>query len=335
MSKSTRPYSQLRGKDRPDLANQLPLRGPLSIYLETTNVCNFKCRQCPVSFDDYYEKIGGRATIDLQRYETLLCEIVELGRLKSLKFYSEGEPFLNKNLPGMISRAIKSGACEYTEVTTNGSALSPNTSKEIVESGLHYLRVSIYSVDQERHKFITQTNISINKIHSNIETFINIRKASGSKLPFLYVKMIDPKSGEAEEFRKRYESLADEIAIEQPMNWNGYENRDLVNANYSQKYIQPAEAQKQVCPFAFYSLVIKANGDVVICCVDWNKDTCVGNINRESLKDIWTGNRMRAFRLMQLERRKGENKSCKNCTYIDTTPDNLDNIHPEMFKELL
>jgi len=49
------PYAQLKTGPRISLADQVPLRGPLSIFVEPTNICNFKCVFCPESFSNYEE----------------------------------------------------------------------------------------------------------------------------------------------------------------------------------------------------------------------------------------------------------------------------------------
>jgi len=330
------PYSQLRWTDRRPLADRLPLSGPLSLYIETHNTCNFKCVQCPVSFDDYYEIVGGQSRISDARYEKLLDELAAMGTLKSLKFYVEGEPFLDKRLPRMIKQAVDAQVCERTEVTSNGSALTPQNVRATVLSGLTYLRISIYALTEERQKSITQSGVSLARIYENIKMARRVRDELGSPTPFLYVKMIDTFSAEDEqEFRRRFEGIADEIFIEPPMNWDGFDGRDLINNLYTDKHFAQSASIKAVCPFPFYSLVIKANGDVVACCVDWNKHTRVGNINDSAFADIWFGEPLREFKRMHLERRKSENPSCRSCTFIDTTPDNLDGIVPEHFEHIL
>ena len=53
------PYSLLRQAPRVNLVESVPLPGPMAVYLEVTNICNFKCVFCPESFDNYEEKAGG------------------------------------------------------------------------------------------------------------------------------------------------------------------------------------------------------------------------------------------------------------------------------------
>jgi radical SAM protein with 4Fe4S-binding SPASM domain len=81
--------------------------------------------------------------------------------------------------------------------------------------------------------------------------------------------------------------------------------------------------------------VVNANGDITACCVDWNKKTCVGNLKEAPLAEIWSGPAFREFRRMHLENRRHENESCRNCTYLFTSPDNLDGLSPEEQQRIL
>lgn len=326
------PYSKLRSEIRPPLIDQLPLAAPLSILIEPTNSCNFKCRFCPESFDDYTDQAGGMARMEWRDYVRLVSEISAMGKIKVLKFYMLGEPLLHPDLSKMIRLAVDCGIAERTELTTNGSALTAPKCGDLIQSGLDYLRISIYGMNADKFQKATQTKFDPAKIERNIQVFKAIR-GDGVK-PYLYVKMLD--CGDEEEnrlFMDTYGSLADEACLEQPMNWSGYGARDLLAEATS--IPQVGRFGKRVCAFPFYTMVINANGDVTCCCVDWNKKTKVGNIHEGSLSDIWHGEEMRKFRLMQLEGRRHENEACKNCSYLLTSPDNLDEVEKEKWEEIL
>lgn len=331
-------YSQLRNSNRKPLEDFLPLDMPFSIFIEPTNLCNFKCLQCPTSFPDYKKIVGFSTFMDMDLYKKILNDIKKMGKLKSLKLYLNGEPFLHKNIIEMITLANESDIAERTEITTNASLLTEDISKKLVNSGLTYLRISIYSVNEEKNRTITNSNVGVDKILENIRIFRKIRDNAQSSSPFLYVKMIDTFSEENEIFTNTYKNIADEVSIEAPMNWNGYLERDYIKNLYKDKQVNqnsPLNTQKDICPFPFYSLVINCNGDVGVCCVDWNIKTKVGNIKEESLSEIWFGEKLKNFRKMHIEKCRYKNDSCKNCTYLFTSPDNIDNLPEKRFQEIL
>jgi radical SAM protein with 4Fe4S-binding SPASM domain len=333
------PYSKLRDPNtRRPLGQLLPLPHPWSMYLEPTNVCNFKCKWCPESFPDYEEQVGGFTGMDLGLYEKIIAEVRALGRLKVLRFYSVGEPLLNKNLGRMIRHAFDQGVAERTELTTNATALNETRAKELIDSGLTYLRVSVYAMTDERHVRVTGSKVPVARILENVRRFRRLRDERGVKFPALYVKMIDsldPEENAA--FLSTFGPVADEVVLEKPMNWSDYENRDLIGSACEKEVDRERlfPHRKEVCPFPFYTLVVTANGDVTVCCVDWNKKTAVGNLREQSLAEIWNGPELRAFRRMHLENRRHENPACRNCTYLYTTPDNLDGLPPQRVAEIL
>ena len=89
--------------------------------------------------------------------------------------------------------------------------------------------------------------------------------------------------------------------------------------------------EKEVCPFPFYSCVINCDGTVTICCVDWNKKTIIGDLKKNSFEEIWNGDAANKFRKMHLMRERYKNESCKNCRFLYTSVDNLDDFQVEEF----
>ncbi|OEH86741.1 hypothetical protein BHU72_00240 [Desulfuribacillus stibiiarsenatis] len=327
-----------KNSTRMDLKTIVPLNMPLGICIEPTNVCNFKCKMCPVSFNDFYDINGGRNFIDFELYKKIIQDVLEMGRLNNLNLYGDGEPFLNKNLIEMIRYAKGKDVSNNITVTSNGYLLNEKLAEETVKSGLDYIRFSIYGFNDEEFKSITQTKNDSNVILNNIKRLRELRDEHNSNL-HIYVKTILPQDQKnlEQDFIRTFTNIADEIGIEHPMNWNGYDNRKLIsnideNCSTDETMIQGYYKEKnkggykKVCTTPFTSLNIKSNGDVVICIVDWNKGTKVGNIKESSLSEIWNGDTLREFRKMHLIGQKHENESCMNCKHMYSNPDNIDEI---------
>ena len=149
--------------------------------------------------------------------------------------------------------------------------------------------------------------------------------------------MLDSYSDENEKFLNMYRAAVDEVEIEEPMNWSGYEGRDLLASTYSSSEIQSLQNKKmpKVCAYPFHTLAIQSDGDVVCCCVDWTRHTLVGNVNNQSLFEIWHGEKLKNLQLLHLSGQRYENEACKNCLKLPCggsyDADNLDNVSPEFF----
>ena len=63
------------------------------------------------------------------------------------------------------------------------------------------------------------------------------------------------------------------------------------------------------------------NGDVYVCCEDWNKETSFGNVYKQSFSSIWLSEELHDIR-MRLQNGIRTFKSCKNCNFL---PENTQN----------
>jgi radical SAM protein with 4Fe4S-binding SPASM domain len=325
---------------RTPLEELLPLPMPLGINIEPTNRCNFRCGQCPTSLPQFESTVGFRGHMEWDLYEKVIRDIAAAGRLRKLGLFGDGEPFLNPDLIRMIELARRLDVSDMQVITTNGSIMTPQMAEGLIRSGLTDLRVSVYSIYPDRFRSVTGSVMSANKIYANVALVRETRERLRAKTPFLYVKMIDTYGEENEAFQQCFRGVADEVNIETPMNWNGYDGIDLISFiderhQTDEKAIQGYYEQrgrpnpKEVCTYPFHSLCVKANGDVTICIVDWNKGTKVGNLREQSLADVWGGAALREFRRMHIERRRHENASCRNCKFLCTTPENIDHLPRE------
>jgi MoaA/NifB/PqqE/SkfB family radical SAM enzyme len=306
----------------------------MAIYMEPTNICNFKCVYCPESFPDFKERSGGLHRLDTAGFSSVADQILALGRLKVLHFYMMGEPFVNRALPDFIRVAVDRGIADRTCVTTNATLLDDKMIDRVLESGLDYLRVSVYGATEETFARRTGTpNIKLSRIVANVAALRRKRDERGLDKPFIYVKMIDT-SDPAENalFMETFRPLADEVALEPVMNWNDPDEGNLAQVSREEMLANPYfRHAKRTCAFPFYTLVIHSDLRVSVCCVDWAKQAVVGDLKTETLGAIWRGDRLRDFRLVHLRGERRTLPACAQCTYLYTAPDNLDALSPETY----
>jgi len=306
------PYTATR--PRIDLAEAIPLSAPFAMFVEPTNICNFRCGFCPESFPDFQERAGYYQRMSWHTWQRIYASLRNWPPLKVIRFYHEGEPLLNPQLPAMIAQGAD--VCERTELTTNGSLLG-KYAQALVDAGLDYLRVSVYAARDEEYRNITKSGAGCD-IPANLGLLRALR--GDSEKPFIFAQLVTPNPSRdvVQLFHSRYSRVADEISVLDGMhNWGGSDNR-LVELG------QKERPEKQVCPQPFYQLAIKANGKVSVCCADWDNKLVVGDVNQETLQDIWAGPRLRELQQLHLSRQRRRLPGCRDCTVLHKHPDNLD-----------
>lgn len=316
---------------RVNLAKVVPLDVPFSIFIDVCNACNFKCKFCAIQTNEI--KNFKKQIMSWDLYKKAIDDISKFGRpLKMLRLAANGEPLINKKLPEMIEYAKKKKVTEHIEIVTNASLLTPELSKSLVEAGLDRIRISIEAVDANGYEVMCGTKIDWDKFKANIEYFYKKRKQCE-----VYIKTVDAaiRTKEDEEiFYREFEDICDKISVEHiiPI-WTGYEkiyddfNIEKEEGLHGHK-IRPVD----ICPFPFYSFVINPDGEVTVCCNDWKRGISMGNIENESVCDIWRGNRYRDFlKGMILSGRTANHSTCASCEYpMFDAVDNLDLYKEEL-----
>jgi MoaA/NifB/PqqE/SkfB family radical SAM enzyme len=326
-------YASLRKLPRVSLIENVPLAFPLSVFIEPTNLCNFKCSFCPESFSDYHDISGGSFQLSLEQMQRIKSEILHISNgsgVSTINFYMMGEPLVNKFTPQFIKIAKEEKLAKKIILTTNGSLLKGEKAMELANNPPDYLRISIYGPDNTHHQKITQSKVKLENIRENILNFRNLKKPYES---MIYVKMIDQGADLNQKFIDMFDGVADEVNIEPVMNWNDPDEGNLagipVEELLKNSYFKN---KKNVCPSPFYTLVIHSDLKVSVCCVDWAKKAVIGDLNISSIDEIWKGEALENFRIKHLEGKRKEIAACQNCTYLHTYPDNLDGLSAKIYE---
>jgi len=313
-------YSRLKSR-RISLRDAIPLAKPFTILLEPASVCNFRCVFCfhnESNIRSYLPK-GLMKWDDFKRIADDLAAW-EGDKFKVIRIIGFGEPLINPHTPRMVSYLKRLDVTERIEMTTNASLLRPACAERLVESGLDYIRCSIYALDPKRHATLTQSRISVKTIRDNIAQLKELRDSVGATRPFIYVKMLESENAsENDRFLEEYATVGDEAALEKRHQWLSATDKRVTK-------------MRKVCPQPFKMLSIHFNGDVILCDPDWKGNTCVGNALSKRLSSIWGNDKMREFWRMQLENRRHENESCRNCSFLvdEYAIDDLDGVSPEV-----
>ena len=319
---------------------------PKTLYIETTNRCNLRCKGC----------ILYRGNWEPDR-DLSLAEIIritdQLPDLERVYLHGIGEPLLNKELPAII-RHLKSRHV-HVLFNSNGILLDSRQQQDLIAAGLDEIRISLDAASPIGYKTIRNSD----KFERIIENLISLRRLQENQqvdYPHLSLWFLGTRENISE--LPGLINLAAEIGIEEVylqrlvyfQDDPGYGiarasktlqdlsggSSDLIEE--SQKLAarrgirlnasgqsEPAESlQGQAegrrpwssCYRPSTLMYITANGNVLPCCispfstVDYDS-IILGNIFDNSLQEIWTGSKYVSFR--KQHQSATPPKSCRGC----------------------
>lgn len=328
----------LINEKRHRLEEVLPLKMPYSLSLDPCNLCNFRCRFCAVQASGEELKFK-KQLMPMDLYKKIIDDVSEFSeKLKVLRITGNGEPLLHPELPEMIRYAKQKSASDYTEIITNGSRLNPLLNQELVESGLDRIRISIEEISTEGYRNITGVEVDFDQLLANIKDLYDRSNRNG-KLLEIYVKTVDAAvdtKEKKETFYNLFENICHRIFIDHIMplwsDWDELSNRfELQQIGMHGQELQAV----QVCPFPLYSAFVNPDGIVTMCCADWRRKLIIGDLNSQSLMDVWNGDVLKTFWIDMLSGRKDQYAMCKNCLYpMYDCNDNIDAYAEDILKRI-
>jgi len=290
---------------------------PFAISVEPTTACNLGCPECISGLRAFTRQTGSIQTSFFKKFVDSVHE-----SLIYLNFYFQGEPYLHKNLFEMIRYAAAKGI--YTSTSTNAHFLDDERARKTVESGLSRLIISIDGADQETYSQY-RVGGDLSKVTSGTVNLIRWKKALRSHTPFVVFQflVVRPNEHQVDKVRQIAASLGvDEVWVKtaQVIDYANDPNRLIpIKQEYSRYkkdkmgQVLPVNAMPNYCWKMWHSQVITWNGIVVPCCFDKDADHPMGNLNEQSLLQIWESKNYNEFRQELLKSRKNID-ICSNCS---------------------
>lgn len=325
-------------KNRTVLREVIPLDSPLSMYIEPTRICNFKCFYCMHSTrgeaDDKLEQAGFRLEhMDMQFYEKLIKDIMNFPTIpKRICFSGLGEPLTNKRLPDMIRCLRRAGFTGRIDVISNGSLLTPEMSDALIEAGISRIQISVQGLTTEKYRETCQIPIDIEQLRENIRYFY---EHEGNAT--IYVKIIDSILENKEEeklFFQLFSDICDTIYIEHLVIMEqqmGDHGRDI---DSSRNLMGELVEKRMVCGVMFYFLQVNIDGETFPCSTPGLPNTfSMGSVKEKTLLEIWNDkkrNHLIRKNLMEGYASIPACKGCSSCIAIADASEYLDDCREEM-----
>ena len=270
--------------------------GPQEFSLEITNRCNLSCLMCPRP--TLKRPIGD---MDFTLFKKIITEAKDT--LELIYLHLAGEPLLHPKLFEMIAFCKKNKM--PVGLSTNATLLDEKYSKELIRANLDYLILSFDAFRPETYEAIRR-GANFHKTLSNIEKFIEIKGPRGKK-PFTVIQFVymEKNKKEIPEFFSFWGKKEIDVARAKPfITLSGLDtNLGAIKWTYIDK----------PCFLPWRQLAIYWDGIAVPCCFDYIGGYIIGDLKKQTLKEVWNSKPMQEIREKHL---RGESKTiniCKNC----------------------
>jgi len=225
----------------------------------------------------------------------------------------------------MISYAKSKGIIDLM-FNTNATSLTKSKAQKILDSGLDQLFFSFDSPDKETYEEV-RVNANYHKVLRNIKFFMELRNKSGSIEPLTRVSMVRMNQQDSEwgRFYKLFSPIVDTVAELDYMNHteeNGAHNlTDNFWKNLKKEYDKPSIDSEEVgdttdkycCPQLWQRMFIHPDGVVTPCCLDSSRIMVMGDVNSNSIEEIWGNDKYRMLREMHSSGDIDRVSTCAKC----------------------
>lgn len=277
--------------------------------------CMYSCKMCPYSEEDTREMYRQGSEMDFGTLKRIVASVPN-DPYYSFDISAIGETLVFKPLAEFIAYMKKERPLVNVIISTNALMLNEEVFLKLATSGLDNLQISLYAENAKDHEFITETK-TFERVHKNVMAVAKLKKKMGLTKPFIQIFMMG--SMETKEREERFIEF-----------WSPHVDKAFIRPIYNlgREIAGMTPAFKKVdwenrypCITPWYSTAIRSNGDVLPCYMfHWykeTKDVVVGNINQQSLEEIWQGPLFKDFRRSHLKLDFKNYEKCQSCDLWD------------------
>lgn len=287
---------------------------PIVYNIETTNACNMKCQMCPRTtlmsrkietidkntFIKIIEQIEPHTESDWIKWEEFVTREYGIPPSgmgenhfflyvipKVLQLHGYGDPLLDKNMPYYVKVLTEKKILTY--FSCNPANIDIEKTKEIFENGLTYIKYSIESVDDFTHKRIRGKASDFSKSYGKIVQLLDLKRTRGYGTTIIITMLNLNREKQAEEYellKQAFQGLDVYIYLKsEDQQWYRKDFHGTCSIHWS-----------EFCKHPWMSMTIKSNGEVVMCMEDFDNEIILGDAKKQSLYEIWNGEKYRIFR---------------------------------------
>lgn len=303
--------------DKNELFNQFEKfrnKIPVVYNIETTNACNMRCEMCPRTtmmtrpvgtmkkdvFIKIIDQLKPFSASEWNTWERFCASTYGIPRNDMsenhfflyiiphiIQLHGYGDPLLDKNMAEYVKLLHERDFQSY--FSCNPANINLSFTKKMFENNLDFIKYSMESVSDTTHKKIRGTASNFSESYKKILELLEIKAEAGYKTTIIVTMLNLNRPDQMEDFRQLKEAFSGKDVYiymkSEDTQWYRKDYHGTESIHWS-----------EICKHPWMSMTIKSNGEAAMCMEDFNNEIILGDAIKESLNDIWNGEKYRKLR---------------------------------------
>lgn len=290
---------------------------PDYLDVELTNHCNFRCCFCPTGTKAMQRMKGFMP----DEVANAIAENVQKYHIQGVRFIRWGEPTMHPKYIEILKRVRDAGALIH--INTNGSLLDESQMERLLDIHLDSIKFSFQGADEGTYNEMREGG-DYQRLLRIVRKFCELR--GQRDYPFIQISttLTGETAEQVEHFKQDVGDYCDYYNIGYTLlNHLNVDDMKIDNAEKAkihrlQEHEKNNHTFKPVCNEAFDKLSINWNGDVTLCCGDYDNFLVVGNIMDNDIREIFNSRAADTYRSVIADGQYGRIKCCSHC--YETVP---------------
>jgi wyosine [tRNA(Phe)-imidazoG37] synthetase (radical SAM superfamily) len=273
-----------------------------NIAIEVSSFCNAHCSFCPNS-----RMKRKKSTMTMEIFNKIVERIKKENiKPQSFNLTGTGEPLMDKNLIKKIIILKKIFPLSKVYFPTNLAMANETKIKEIINSGLDELGISLNASNKKDYEKIM--NLDYENTLQNLEDLIRMKKELNSNMKIsISLAANTVNKSNVEEFLKKWEKRVDRVVINWIHSWAGAVDNG-VKTKMQIRY---------PCLPLFEQIIFHSNGNIPLCLVDYEGNYVGGNVMKDKILDSFNARKIKEIKQKHLAGNFEGLKMCSNCRFSE------------------
>jgi hypothetical protein len=273
------------------------------ITIENTNICPANCTICPR--DKYKQKLG---IMDMNLFKKIINHLTKCTNVGTVDIGGFGEPFADKLLFERCAYIRKKLPKAKIFTSSNCFLMTPDKYDNVVKY-IDALKISVYGVSKKVFEKCHRGSVTFEKTYANILGLLELEKK-----PYTIglLTLTKDNAHEQEDWLKFWQPRLDEVYIWLPHNFGATMNFRTLDRSRQVSCGRPVNGP----------LYVHLDGTVSMCCLDINKKLKIGDMNTDTIEEIFNSE---AYKRIRAKHKAGnfEGLLCNDCCQTNYNPEVL------------